>query len=679
MKPDRPDFKAIAQEISAERADAAAKALNRLATVAAVASPAAIVMAAPAAEAQSIDYGSLESLFGEPVTTSATGAPQRSSEAPVSMEIISAEDIKNSGAADLPTLLSRLPGVNVQRSARSATDVAVRGYNQEASPRLLVLVNGRQVYQDFYGLTDWGSIPVQLSEIRQIEVVKGPNSALFGFNAVGGVVNIITFNPLYDDADTVTTRIYNDGSSDASVVTTFKPTDKIGVRLSAGGFSKDEFDGQDVFDTTEKMAYSGEVKVQIAPKVQATLEGTQSNLRALEPQGLSRDTVYDWDNKSVRGTIEAEGGFGLLNITAYQNKADVLLDKAASNSSTLNSQLDAFKVEDLFKIGAKHTFRVAAEHRKSSMDFATSSLGNSTVETKVDALSAMWNWAINDKLASTLAVRGDKLTVEGQSLYGRIDPAYATLDDDSTEVSYNAGLVWKATDKDTLKFQLARGVQTPSQIDFWKTPMIESSFVQNYAVDYERPVEAIGGDFTASVFYQVNEDMRAGILAEIAPGVVFPLVQNWGDSEEIGVELSLRGQIGENFSWYGSYTHLEVEDDPAPTSYRALYNLSYVNYEESTPADEVKLGGLYSAGKWQFGADARYVSDRKVPMEGATTGSYVLADIDGYVGLDARAAYKVTDGVVLALEGQDITNDDDIQVPGARLESQYRLALRVDF
>ena len=60
----------------------------------------------------------------------------------------------------------------------------------------MVLINGRQVYMVDYGRIVWGNLPVQLNEIRQIEVIKGPNSALYGFNAVGGVINIITYDPL---------------------------------------------------------------------------------------------------------------------------------------------------------------------------------------------------------------------------------------------------------------------------------------------------------------------------------------------------------------------------------------------------------------------------------------------------------------------------------------------------
>jgi outer membrane receptor for ferrienterochelin and colicins len=68
--------------------------------------------------------------------------------------------------------------VDVRRYGLADVEVGIRGYNQPYNPRLLVLVNGRQVYLDDYGHVNWSSIPIQLDEIRQIEVIKGPNSAL---------------------------------------------------------------------------------------------------------------------------------------------------------------------------------------------------------------------------------------------------------------------------------------------------------------------------------------------------------------------------------------------------------------------------------------------------------------------------------------------------------------------
>ena len=172
------------------------------------------------ARAQSVDYNAMEQMFGEPITTSVTGSPQRASEAPAAMTIVTQDDIRRSGADNLPDVLQFVNGIDIERFSFGQADVAVRGYDQPMTPRLLVLVNGRQVYLDSYGYVDWNAIPVQLSEIRQIEVVKGPQSALFGFNAAGGVINIITYDPLFDKVNTATIGYGTDGTILGSAVAT---------------------------------------------------------------------------------------------------------------------------------------------------------------------------------------------------------------------------------------------------------------------------------------------------------------------------------------------------------------------------------------------------------------------------------------------------------------------------
>ncbi len=170
----------------------------------------ASVQTRPAA-AQTFDYGAFEQIFDEPVTTSATGKPQRKSEAPATMDIITAEDIRRSGAITIPQLLARLSRIDVYTWSQGSADVAVGGLNQGTSSRVMVLVNGRETYQDALGALAWQQIPVTLDEIRQIEVIKGPNSALFGFNAYAGVINIITNNPEFDTTNAARGTIGTNG------------------------------------------------------------------------------------------------------------------------------------------------------------------------------------------------------------------------------------------------------------------------------------------------------------------------------------------------------------------------------------------------------------------------------------------------------------------------------------
>jgi outer membrane receptor for ferrienterochelin and colicins len=96
--------------------------------------------------AQSLDYDTLEQVFHEPVTASATGQPQRASDAPVNIEIITQEEIQRTGATNIPDVLQYVAGVDVRRYGIADAEVGIRGYNQPFNPRLLVMLNGRQVY-----------------------------------------------------------------------------------------------------------------------------------------------------------------------------------------------------------------------------------------------------------------------------------------------------------------------------------------------------------------------------------------------------------------------------------------------------------------------------------------------------------------------------------------------------
>ena len=100
-----------------------------------------------AALAQSPDDSVLAQIFHEPITSSATGRPQLVSEAPANIEIITQDDIRRSGATTIPEALEFLPGVYVRRYGIADVDVGIRGYDQPYNPRLLVLVNGREVYE----------------------------------------------------------------------------------------------------------------------------------------------------------------------------------------------------------------------------------------------------------------------------------------------------------------------------------------------------------------------------------------------------------------------------------------------------------------------------------------------------------------------------------------------------
>jgi iron complex outermembrane receptor protein len=134
---------------------------------------------------------SLEELMNIQVTSVSKKAQPLSSAA-ASVFVISAEDIRRSGITVIPELLRLAPGVQVARLSSGSWAIGIRGFNDEYSNKLLVLIDGRSVYNVFYTGVYWDTLNLAVDDIERIEVNRGPGAAMWGTNAVNGVINIIT-------------------------------------------------------------------------------------------------------------------------------------------------------------------------------------------------------------------------------------------------------------------------------------------------------------------------------------------------------------------------------------------------------------------------------------------------------------------------------------------------------
>jgi iron complex outermembrane receptor protein len=124
--------------------------------------------------------------------TSVSKKAQNLSSTAASVFVITEEDIRRSGITVLPELLRLAPGVQVARLSSGAWAIGIRGFNDEYSNKLLVLVDGRSVYNVFYTGVYWDTLNIAIEDIERIEVIRGPGAAMWGTNAVNGVINIIT-------------------------------------------------------------------------------------------------------------------------------------------------------------------------------------------------------------------------------------------------------------------------------------------------------------------------------------------------------------------------------------------------------------------------------------------------------------------------------------------------------
>ena len=209
-------------------------------------------------------------LMKEEQVSIASRYDQPISQAPSNVYVITDEDIRHSGVTDVPTLLRRIPGMEVMQMNGADFNVSVRGNNQPSANKLLVMVDGRSIYNDVQGSMNWKLLPVTLLEIKRIEVLKGPASAVWGFNAFDGVINIITKSPEEMRGTTLQFGGGNFGTISASAIQA-GTINKFGYRLSVGHNQNADWTNRDslafrdnLFNVLTSYAISADSKISVA-------------------------------------------------------------------------------------------------------------------------------------------------------------------------------------------------------------------------------------------------------------------------------------------------------------------------------------------------------------------------------------------------------------------------------
>ena len=136
-----------------------------------------------------------EPTYEETVVVSASKTEQKLVDAPATMTVIGAEHIERATSQNFAELLRTVPGLNITQVSARDINVTSRAPTGTLATGQLALLDGRSLYQDFFGFVMWDFLPINLNEIRQIEVIRGPASAVWGANAVYGVINVITKSP----------------------------------------------------------------------------------------------------------------------------------------------------------------------------------------------------------------------------------------------------------------------------------------------------------------------------------------------------------------------------------------------------------------------------------------------------------------------------------------------------
>jgi len=176
---------------------------------------------------------SLEELMEVPVVVSASRMPQKTSQAPAAISVITAEDIRRSGLTSIPEILQFVCGMDVLQVKRRWYAIGVRGLHDIISDRVQLLVDGRSADSVAFGGPEFHSLPIFVEDIDRIEIVRGPSGATWGANAFTGVINIITKKPDQNLRPLVATRLTDLGDS-YTQLRWAQSKQNWGLRVSAG-------------------------------------------------------------------------------------------------------------------------------------------------------------------------------------------------------------------------------------------------------------------------------------------------------------------------------------------------------------------------------------------------------------------------------------------------------------
>ena len=610
----------------------------------------AIALAVPtAARAQSPDLQqlSIEQLADVQVT-SVSRRPEALSKAPAAVFVITAEDIRRSGAGSLPEVLRLAPNLEVARMNGFAYTVTARGFNSpESANKLLVLIDGRSVYSPLASTVFWENIDVPLADIARIEVVSGPGGTLYGANAVNGVISIITKNAADSQGGLLDVRAGVSGGYRTMLRFGVTPWEGGSLRLygqAARNGGTDPVLATDVTRTGFARADGGFRFDQVLDNDTFTLQGDvfanhtpQTDLERTRGASL----VGRW-------TRLFDSGSSLETQIDFDDNTRILPAIAREQLQTLD-----FQIQHNTSLGWNDTFIWGGEYRQSKESFYTGgpfNFADPTTTISIGNAFAQEEIPVAENLKLTLGLKLE-------------DNSYSGLD-----LMPNARLAWQATEADMIWGAISRAVRTPSKIDreleapgiLVPAPDFGSEVLTAYELGYRgEPTPQIS--LSASLFYNVYDDLRSD---RGTPVTVFPIqLINGTSGQTYGLEVWAKygvtdwWRLSAGFNWLNRNFRVN----------NGVVDFARGQSEGQDPATQAQLrSNMNLFENWELDGALRTVGKVTQVIPNAPGGQISL--VPGYVEADMRIGWHVTASTELAFSALNLLHQRHLE---ARDPSTY--------
>lgn len=552
---------------------------------------------------------------------------------PLSISVIGRDDIETSSeSALLPVLSQRVPGLFVTQrgitgfgvSTGAAGTVNIRGVGQ--GNKVLMLFDGQPQWAGLFG----HALPdtYVASDVDRVEVIRGPGSLLYGSNAMGGVVNIITRKHHQEGRRTQARVMYGSYNTQKYMVNNGFNSGKFSSFISLNHDRTDGHRPNSEFKITNGF---GKVGYQLSNHFNATADVSLAKFKNQNPGAVTAPMI-DNDMDILRGTtsLAVENNYGKTSgaVRAFYNWGDHEINDGYTQGGQPRTFLFNSKDHNYglllyqsFRLLPGNSFTLGLDYKNwggEAWNAYFDGKREDIVDKKIDETAGYL--IMQQDIMGLFTVNGG-LRYEYNSVFGG-------------EWVPQAGVVSRLFEGNTIRASLSRGFRSPNIREMYMYPIQNADLKPESMYNYEVAVSQsfldnrLFAELTG--FYIDGKD-----LIEVRPLNGKPLNQNVGEFTNKGIEAELRFQVLSNLSIDANYSYLNTDK-------RLL----------AAPKNQFFAGVNYSPGRFNFSLNMQSISGLYTDTNEAT------AKKENYTLVNARAAYLFgtrDKGLTLFLKGENLT------------------------
>lgn len=639
--------------------------IYRPATWSAVAS---VLCAAATAQATSLeDIGDLRQLSIEELSnievTSVSKRPEKLVEAPAAIQVLVGEEIRRSGASNIPGALRSFGNLDVAQENAHEWVISARGFSSDVGNKLLVLMDGRSIYTPLFSGVFWDRQDYIMEDINRIEVISGPGGTLWGANAVNGVINITTKTA--ED----TQGFYAEGGG--GINPQAFGSLRYGGRLGADTFFRvygkytdrgsDEFEnGARAGDNWDMVQTGFRIDTQAVSNDAFTLQGDYyTSTAGIIGAGKAKTTGGNVLGRWTRTFSDTSD----MSLQMYYDRTHLRLPTPAvifAPPGVFTDDLDTIDID------FQHGFQLAESHRvmwglgyRYTHDVVQNSPGIGFFPTTLD--QNLYSGFVQDKIT----LRDDVFLTVGTKVE---HTSYTGF-----EFEPSVRLQWSIDENHSLWTAASRAVRTPSRIDreiSQPTPgylivilqggqNFQSETVTAYEAGYRGQFnDRFGG--ALSVFYNDYDKLRSTTPSPPDPifGLPFPFFfENNLEGETYGLELNANVQLTD--WWLVRASYRLIEEDLRIRAGAVDFN-NMLNETNDAKQAVTLRSAMDLPYDLELDGTLRWVDTRKMNNAGVRT------HVPAYAELDVRLAWDIPGPLEFSVVGQNLLHDShpEFGVPG---------------